>query len=68
MERFHKRYMNSNQVCRYWANMASGMEIDMIVPQHGRALVGKAVRAFIRWIGDLQCGIDLMNQANYKLP
>ncbi len=64
MEGFHKRYMNSNQVCRYWANMASGMDIDMIVPQHGRALVGKAVREFIR----LQCGIDLMSQADYKLP
>jgi flavorubredoxin len=31
MEGFHKRYVNSNQVCRYWANMASGMDIDMIV-------------------------------------
>ena len=68
MEGFHKRYMNSNQVCRYWANMASAMDIHMIVPQHGRALVGKAVREFIRWIGDLQCGIDLMSQADYKLP
>jgi len=44
MEGFHKRYMNSNQGYRYWANMASGMDIDMIVPQHGRALVGGGAR------------------------
>ena len=43
MEGFHKRYMNSNKVCRFWAHMASGLDIDMIVPQHGRPLVGKAV-------------------------
>lgn len=65
---FHKRYMNSNQVCRYWAHMARGMDIDMIVPQHGRALVGKAIKEFIQWISELQCGVDLMSQANYKLP
>lgn len=68
MEGFHKRYMNSNQVCRYWANMAAAMDIDMIVPQHGRALAGKAVDEFIRWISELQCGVDLMTQSDYKLP
>ena len=68
MEVFHRRYMNSNQVCRFWAHMASGMAIDMIVPQHGRAMVGKAVKEFIAWISELQCGIDLMTQADYRLP
>ena len=68
MEAFHKRYMNSNQVCRYWARMAADMDISMIVPQHGRAMTGKAVTQFIRWISELQCGIDLMSQANYRLP
>jgi flavorubredoxin len=68
MEGLHKRYMNNKQLCRKWANMASGMDIDMNVPQHGRALVASAVREFVRWIGDLPCGIDLMGQANYRLP
>ena len=68
MDAFHKRYMNSNQVCRFWAQMTSGMAIDMIVPQHGRAMSGKAVKEFISWISELQCGVDLMTQANYRLP
>ncbi len=68
MDAFHKRYMNSNQVCRFWAQMASGMAIDMIVPQHGRAMSGRAVKEFISWISELQCGVDLMTQANYRLP
>jgi len=68
MEGFHKRYMNSNQVCRYWANMVAKVPIDMIVPQHGRAFIGKAVPQLIRWISELQCGIDLMSPANYRMP
>jgi flavorubredoxin len=68
MEAFHRRYMNGNKVCRFWAHMASKMEIEMLVPQHGRALTGKAVPEFIRWISELQCGVDLMTQANYRLP
>lgn len=68
MEGFHKRYMNSNKVCRFWAQMVSGLDIDMIVPQHGRALTGKAVPEFIRWISELQCGIDLMTQSHYRVP
>jgi flavorubredoxin len=69
MEGFHKRYMNSNKVCRLWANMVRQLDIDMIVPQHGRAFVGRrAVNEFIDWIEGLQCGIDLITQDNYRLP
>ena len=68
MEGFHKRYMNSNKVCRLWVNMVSGLEIDMIVPQHGRCMVGKAIPEFLNWIRDLQCGIDLMTEADYQIP
>ncbi len=68
MDAFHKRYMNSNKVCRYWANMAAAMEISMIVPQHGRAFAGKAVAQFIGWISNLKCGVDLVSQDNYRLP
>lgn len=68
MEGFHRRYMNSNKVCRFWASMVAKLDIDMIVPQHGRAFVGGAVPALIKWISGLQCGIDLMTQDNYRLP
>ena len=68
MEGFHKRYMNSNKVCRLWANMVANLEISMIVPQHGRCMTGKAVKEFIDWIANLECGIDLMDQNDYQLP
>jgi flavorubredoxin len=68
MEGFHRRYMNSNKVCRLWAQMVRALEIKMIVPQHGRALVGKAVGELIAWLEGLQCGVDLMTQQNYRVP
>lgn len=68
MEGFHRRYMNSNKVCRFWANMVSQLEVEMIVPQHGRALVGKAIPEFLAWISELQCGIDQMTQNDYQVP
>lgn len=69
MEGFHRRYMNSNKVCRLWANMVRQLDIEMIVPQHGRAFVGKkVVNEFISWVENLECGVDLVTQANYQLP
>ncbi len=68
MEGFHRRYINGNKVCRFWANMARGLDISMIVPQHGRAMTGKAIPQFIDWIENLQCGVDLMTQDNYRVP
>jgi flavorubredoxin len=68
MRPFHRRYMNSNKACRYWANMVRELEIEMIVPQHGRCFAGRAVTELIDWISTLECGLDLMTQDNYRLP
>ncbi len=68
MEAFHRRYMNANKVCRYWARMVSQLDIRLMVPQHGRALSGKAIGEFIAWMADLECGIDLMTQGDYQVP
>jgi flavorubredoxin len=69
MEGFHRRYMVSNKVCRLWANMVRQMEVDKLVPQHGRYFQGReAIGAFLDWIEDLRCGIDLFTQDNYRLP
>jgi flavorubredoxin len=69
MSGFHKRYMVSNKVCRLWANMVRQMDIEMMVPQHGRYFVGKeAIHAFLDWIENLQCGIDLFTQGKLPLP
>jgi len=69
MEGFHKRYMVSNKACRLWANMVRGMDVEKMVPQHGRYFEGReAVNAFLDWIEKLECGIDLFTQDNYRFP
>lgn len=69
MEGFHRRYMVSNKVCRYWASMVRGMDLSMMVPQHGRYFVGKeAIGAFLGWIERLECGVDLFTQNHYRFP
>ncbi len=68
MDGFHKRYMNGNKACRFWANMVRELDLSMIVPQHGRALQGASVGEFIDYIENLQCGLDLFTQDNYRVP
>lgn len=66
---FHRRYMASRQVTRLWANMVRDMDVEMMVPQHGRPFVGREmIHAFLDWISDLSCGIDLLTQRDYELP
>ncbi len=61
MEGFHKRYMASNKACRHWVRRIRQMDIEMIVPQHGRPFKGKAmIKQFLDWFETLECGIDLM--------
>jgi flavorubredoxin len=69
MEGFHRRYIVSRKVARFWANMVRQLDIDQIVPQHGSRFVGQAaIRDFIAWIEGIECGVDLMTQDNYRLP
>lgn len=68
MEAFHRRYMVSGKILRFWARMVRQLKIDLIVPQHGAPLSGAAVNEFIEWVEGLSCGIDLMTDANYTIP
>lgn len=69
MESFHRRYMAGNKACRLWANMIRTLKPAMIVPQHGRPFVGpEMINAFLDWISQLQCGLDLLEQSDYSLP
>lgn len=68
MEAFHRRYMVSRKILRLWVRMARQLDIAMLVPQHGAPLAGAAIADFFDWIEDLQCGIDLMEQAAYQVP
>lgn len=66
MQGFHQRYMVSNKVTRLWANAVRQIDVEMIVPQHGKAFVGKAmINQFLDWIEALPCGVDLMSESNY---
>jgi flavorubredoxin len=68
IEGFHRRYMVSRKVMRAWADMARGLEIETIAPQHGAVFKGKeTVARFIDWCSDLECGVDLM-PAVYAVP
>jgi flavorubredoxin len=69
MEGFHKRYMASSKVLKFWANMVRQLGIEMIVPQHGAIFKGKEmVERFINWIENLQVGVDLITQDRYRVP
>jgi flavorubredoxin len=60
IEGFHRRYMCSNRAARIWVDRVSRLEIEMIAPQHGPIYRGKAVKEFLAWFKELQCGVDLM--------
>ena len=69
MEGFHKRFMSSRKICRLWVNMVRKLDIEWIVPQHGASFKGKdMVERFLAWVEDLECGVDLMTQENYRVP
>jgi flavorubredoxin len=66
MRGFHQRYMVSNKVTRFWADAVRQLDVEMIVPQHGKSFVGKAmINRFLDWIGNLPCGVDLLTQDDY---
>ncbi|MDH5181220.1 MAG: MBL fold metallo-hydrolase [Gammaproteobacteria bacterium] len=69
MQGFHERYMVANRACRLWAAMVRTMDVEMIVPQHGRPFVGRAmINQFLDWFERLQCGVDLMTRHTYSVP
>lgn len=60
MEGFHRRYMASNRACRAWVNRVRKLDIDMLVPQHGRPFLGPQIGEFFTWFEKLECGVDLL--------
>jgi flavorubredoxin len=69
MQGFHQRYMVSNKVCRLWVNMVRNLDVEMIIPQHGRPFKGKEmVNHFLDWFENLRCGIDNVTQKQYTVP
>ena len=61
IEDFHRRYMCGNRAIRAWIDTISVLDIEILAPQHGPIYRGAAVREFLDWFRDLQCGLDLMS-------
>ena len=66
MEGFHRRYMASRRVAKLWCDMVRRIDPEIIVPQHGLPMRGKAKNDFLDWLSNLECGVDLMGPANYN--
>jgi len=46
--------------------MVRQMDIEWIVPQHGASYKGKAmVKRFLDWFEKLECGTDLLSEADF---
>ena len=67
MAGFHRRYMATNRVARLWSEMVRRLDPVMIVPQHGLPMRGEAIGQFLSWFEQLQCGVDLLGEADYSL-
>ncbi len=61
MEAFHGRYIPTNKVIRRWLDHARKLPVRMIAPQHGSIFREESVGKFFDWIGNIPCGIDVMN-------
>lgn len=68
MEGFHRRYMGSRRVARLWADMVRGLDPALIVPQHGLPMDARSIPAFLDWLSDLPCGIDVLDEALFRAP
>ncbi|HJV07495.1 MAG TPA: MBL fold metallo-hydrolase [Chromobacteriaceae bacterium] len=68
MQGFHQRYMTNNKACRLWVQMVRQLDIEWIVPQHGGSFKGKEmVNRFLNWLEQLECGTDLISEADFTL-
>ncbi|GAA3566457.1 MBL fold metallo-hydrolase [Marinobacter xestospongiae] len=66
---FHKRYICSRKVCELWANMIRELDVEKIVPQHGKRFEGSyMVNRFLDWVASVDCGVDLTTQEHYRVP
>ncbi len=56
MKGFHQRWMPSNRAKKNWVDRVRKLDIDMMVPQHGRIFKGKHVTEFLDWFEKLDVG------------
>lgn len=56
MKGFHQRWMPSNRAKQDWINRVRKLDIEMMVPQHGRIFKGQHVQDFLNWFETLEVG------------
>ncbi len=57
MKTFHQRWMPSEQAKQDWIKRVRQLDIDMMLPQHGRIFRGDQVKQFLDWFETLPVGI-----------
>lgn len=53
MEKFHRRWMSSNEAKRAWVRRVRKLDVQMLCPQHGAIFKGDDVRRFLDWFEEL---------------
>ncbi len=56
MQKFHQRWMPSNDAKNKWVNRVRKLNPKMLCPQHGSIFTGENVKNFLDWIEDLEVG------------
>jgi flavorubredoxin len=59
IELFHRRWMPSNRVKNQWIKRVRALEIDIMIPQHGRIYRGEQVQRFLDWFEALEVGVAM---------
>ncbi len=62
MRYFHQRWMPSNRAKLDWIKRVRALEIDMMVPQHGRLFRGEQVSQFLDWFELLEVGVGIASE------
>ena len=56
MEKFHQRWMPSNEAKNRWVSRVRKLNPKMLCPQHGAVFTGENVQNFLNWIEELEVG------------
>lgn len=63
MRGFHERCMPSAAARDAWVEMVSGLDIDVLAPQHGLIFRGDDVKRFLDWLSAVEVGKGLASFA-----
>ncbi|MBV1915279.1 MAG: MBL fold metallo-hydrolase [Pseudomonadales bacterium] len=57
MTNFHQRWMPSNEAKLDWIKRVRALDIELMVPQHGRIFRGDDIPKFLDWFEELKVGV-----------